>query len=71
MRARLTSLPTPTPLDRYDRYWTEDVARGFVDYVVSKGGTKLDIYRLLNDETNTWPKDDWWWDIFEEFMKGE
>lgn len=41
----------------------------FVQYVTSHGGYELDIYRLLQDATDNWPRDSYWWPILEEFLK--
>ena len=52
----------------YPKEWTNESARAFVASVSAHGGNELDIFRLLNDGTHTWPYDGFWWRIFEDFL---
>lgn len=54
----------------YEREWDYDSAVRFVRFFMENGGTRLDVFRLLKDGFNDWPKEDWWWEVFEEFMEG-
>jgi len=57
----------------YPDYWPKETATKFLQYVKSKGGTRLDVFRLVDEgkgkDGETWPREDWWWELFEEFMK--
>lgn len=52
----------------YEQEWDEESARKFVQFVKESGGTRLDIFRLLKNGVNDWPKDDFWWDVLGEFL---
>jgi len=43
-------------------------ARAFVSDVKERNGSRLDIFRLSQDDTDDWPHEEWWWDVLAEFM---
>jgi len=57
--------------NNYPRAWNETTARGIVDYFAKAGGLKLDVFRLNMDGTNDWPSDNFWWSVFEDFLKAD
>ena len=56
----------------YEKSWNETSARNFIqNNIVSQGGNAIDVYRLLKDEKDDWPHENYWWDLFEQFITGK
>ena len=56
----------------YERSWNETSARNFIQNdIVNQGGNNIDVYRLLKDGKDDWPHEEFWWDLFEDFMDGK
>lgn len=55
----------------YPQEWNATNARAIVEYVAKQGGKGIDVFRLADEGSEVWPREEFWWDVLSDFVTGK
>lgn len=55
----------------YKKEWNATSARAIVEYAAKKGGRGIDVFRLADEGSEVWPREEFWWDVLHDFVTGK